>query len=727
MNYPCPPVLIVGFNRPDCLRQVLDSVRQARPSQLFLALDYPRANRQDDVLGWEGCKRVFESVDWPCDVHRNYAEKNMGCRWRMGSAITWAFNNVDRLIILEDDCVASKSFYRFCNEILERYQNNDRIGGVCGYLEHWRLIGKLRKIADDYYFDRLNTCCGWATWKRAWDCFDPYMADWPSLKMKGILKKICQNKYEERIMAEKFQDVYDGKKSSWATAWALSALKNDFLFVHSTVSLIKNIGFGAGATHSEGCSDWGRINSEDLRFPIKHPSQVACNNYVERKVVRWMYVPSRLRRWAYLIKRLIIKGGQKRATNRTKVLWLCTYGNDDKWSRISRWYPLNKTTYGLWIPDLLRGLENDNDYEISVASFTVFQKKSIVNWQKNGINYFSYQKGLPVVGATLPIIDLVFNHLFNRIRIRRIVRRVKPDIIHLFGAENPEYSSVIPILARKYRIVQTIQGFKTRDPDVGEQKGFVRDIMERRRCRNEIRVLNVGRKFICEQDAANYLQTVRKNPFEYRLAYFPINEALVAKVLSEGVVKKYDFVFLSRLVLAKGIFDFIKIVGLIKSRNPDSRFAVAGPAMSKADFEQSCRDVRVPPSSVDFFGKLPSQYDVYKLMSQSKVYLCPTYNDSFPTTIREAMSLGTAVVAYRTGGIPYVNEEEEDPYVELVEQGDFAGMAEKAQAIVSNPEKLSSMIRRGQERAKERFSLDSHIRTLKQVYNEVKKENNDAL
>ena len=72
MNSPCPPVMICGFNRPDCLKQVFDRVREAKPTQLFLVLDAPRDEHPEDVEKVAECKKIFEKIDWPCEVVRDY-------------------------------------------------------------------------------------------------------------------------------------------------------------------------------------------------------------------------------------------------------------------------------------------------------------------------------------------------------------------------------------------------------------------------------------------------------------------------------------------------------------------------------------------------------------------------------------------------------------------------------------------------------------------------------
>ena len=310
VEYKCPPVMICGFNRPDCLKKVFERVREAKPAQLFLVLDAPREGRPDDVDKNNACKKVLEDIDWPCEVHRDYAERNMGCRWRMTSAISWVFEHVEYAIILEDDCVADLTFFPFCAELLEKYKTDERIGGICGYSEHESFVKYPVQCGADYYFDRLNTCCGWATWRRAWSRFDKEMTHWPERKANRVFRKLCNCRREERKIEAVVDSVYEGKCSSWATCWWVTAAANDFLFVHSVNSLISNIGFGEGATHTTYTGTNLIRPTVPVKFPIVHPYKIEANFKVERFMMTtcyavpiWRRVISRMKRMLGIAKR----------------------------------------------------------------------------------------------------------------------------------------------------------------------------------------------------------------------------------------------------------------------------------------------------------------------------------------------------------------------------------------------------------------------------------------
>ena len=102
-NYKNVPIMLVFFNRPNTLKIVFDWVRRMQPTQLFLVQDGAREGNTDDVKKIEECRRVVDNVDWQCEVHRNYSDVNLTCDEREFSGITWCFEYVDRLIILEDE------------------------------------------------------------------------------------------------------------------------------------------------------------------------------------------------------------------------------------------------------------------------------------------------------------------------------------------------------------------------------------------------------------------------------------------------------------------------------------------------------------------------------------------------------------------------------------------------------------------------------------------------
>ena len=159
-------VLLLFFNRPSTFRLVFDEVRKARPSRLFLYQDGPRSDK--DLQGIAECRAIAEQIDWECDVHRMYQEKNVGCDPSEYISQKWAFSIVDKCIVLEDDDQPSQAFFPFCKEMLDRYEHDDRISMVAGFNVDEVTPG----VPYSYFFTSVCSIWGWASWRRVIDKWD---------------------------------------------------------------------------------------------------------------------------------------------------------------------------------------------------------------------------------------------------------------------------------------------------------------------------------------------------------------------------------------------------------------------------------------------------------------------------------------------------------------------------------------------------------------------------
>lgn len=290
MRQDIPPVLIVGFNRPECLREVFERVREVQPPHLFLALDFPRVGKSDETP-YEECKRIFDGVDWPCSVQRNYSRSNLGCRDRMASAISWAFESVDRLMIFEDDCIPDITFFRFCNELLERYKDDTRVGMIAGCDEHFH-VKELDLHGESYYFDRFASIWGWATWRRVWQMHDPDMAYWPEFRKRfDLMNGFFPNKRATRNRMLYTDLLFRRQTGAWAGCWATHLYKENMLCIHPCTNLIFNNGCGKSSRadspvkkrwwHRQKKSPWDRRPTEPMLFPLIHPLTMLPNIYSE--------------------------------------------------------------------------------------------------------------------------------------------------------------------------------------------------------------------------------------------------------------------------------------------------------------------------------------------------------------------------------------------------------------------------------------------------------------
>lgn len=291
------PVAIIFFNRPKPLQRVFASVREARPSQLFLIQDGSRSDRDTDVDLMEKCREIVSDIDWECEVHTNFSENNLGCGMRIYSGISWVFEYVDRLIVLEDDCVPSQSFFPFCAELLNRYKDDERMTMISG-MNH---LDEYDGTAYSYFFAKAGSIWGWATWKRVWDQIDyemKYMEekDTLSLLRNSIASPLYANKLLNKCQKKYEQLCKGGQLSSWSTQFGMIMYLHSQLIIVPQKNLISNIGLTKDTTHAvdslrkipSGLQRVFFMKAREIEFPLKHPKYIIEDVAFNQKVFRIM-------------------------------------------------------------------------------------------------------------------------------------------------------------------------------------------------------------------------------------------------------------------------------------------------------------------------------------------------------------------------------------------------------------------------------------------------------
>lgn len=268
------PVIFIIFNRPDSTRQVFDKIRAMKPNKLLVIADGPRPDRPEEAEKCAATRAVIDQVDWRCDVQKNFSDVNMGCRHRIASGLTWAFERVDRAVILEDDCIPSASFFDYCAELLDRYESDERVMMISGN----NFLFEHAETADSYYFSRYPHVWGWATWKRAWARYDVQMKRWPQIRDRRLFDQYFDKTGEKYYWEAIFQHTYDGKIDTWAYPWAYSIWANSGLCIAPSRNLVRNIGFRADATHTKSDTAYASLSAEELSWPLIHPADVLASS-----------------------------------------------------------------------------------------------------------------------------------------------------------------------------------------------------------------------------------------------------------------------------------------------------------------------------------------------------------------------------------------------------------------------------------------------------------------
>lgn len=264
------PILFIVFNRPETTRKVFKRIRQQKPKKLYVAADGPRDIKPGEKIKCRDTRGIFENIDWDCELKTLFRDKNLGCKRAVSGAIDWFFQNEEQGIILEDDCLPNQSFFRFCEVLLKKYQEHEKIMSIAG-----STMQPVERSENSYYFSKYMHCWGWATWRRAWNHYDVDISSWPVAKKDNFLHTFLNSDKAAKYWNDKLDSVYNKNVDTWDYQWVYSIWRNDGLNITPNKNLIKNIGFGHNATHTKNkYSNLSERETDELAFPLSHPKSI---------------------------------------------------------------------------------------------------------------------------------------------------------------------------------------------------------------------------------------------------------------------------------------------------------------------------------------------------------------------------------------------------------------------------------------------------------------------
>jgi hypothetical protein len=294
------PILFLIFNREDTTRQVFEAIRQQKPKYLFVAADGARKNRPGEAKICQRVRNIATQIDWDCELKTLFRNENLGCKMAVSSAITWFFDNVEQGIILEDDCLPDPSFFPYCEELLVRYKDDERIGHISGnnYLPGIVTGG----LSYDFCF--VAHIWGWATWRRVWKNYDVNFPFWEAQKEKRPF--LFYNKMEEIYFSSFIPDVlkYKNGINTWDTQYYFGLRLQNQLAIYPAINMVTNIGIGnVNATHTSKEKNKLILPMSSISFPLKHPEYVLRNKKLEDQTIKRIFFSwKRLAR--YFIKKI---------------------------------------------------------------------------------------------------------------------------------------------------------------------------------------------------------------------------------------------------------------------------------------------------------------------------------------------------------------------------------------------------------------------------------------
>jgi hypothetical protein len=248
MNKLAPIVLFV-YNRPEHTKQTVEALQKnelAIESELFIYSDAAKnisvKAKTDEV------RKYIKSINGFNKVTVIKREKNWGLAASIIDGVTKIVNEYGKVIVLEDDLVASPYFLKFMNDALEFYKNEDKVWHVSGWSYPIEPNG-----LDDVFLSRLMNCWGWATWANRWKYFEKDVGKTIKNFDNGNIKRFNlggATNFWSQVIGNK-----NNKIDTWAVFWYATIFQEDGLCLNPTQTFLENIGHdGSGVHCGENCS-----------------------------------------------------------------------------------------------------------------------------------------------------------------------------------------------------------------------------------------------------------------------------------------------------------------------------------------------------------------------------------------------------------------------------------------------------------------------------------------
>jgi hypothetical protein len=298
------PILFLTFNRFDVTQRVFNEIRAIQPAKLYIASDGPRETRALEAAEVNRIRQYLTSnIDWPCELKLLFRDKNLGCKLGVSQAISWFFENEESGIILEDDCLPSQDFFRFCDELLEYYKNDQEIFMISGTNTQ-----TVTPMTESYFYSAIGSIWGWASWRRAWKRYELNIKPkFNQENWKSITAHIGNTRTSQSLQFVIQCSVVDKVASTWDYQWLFCTLLANGKCIVPSVNLISNIGFGVDPTHTFDVNDpHAGLNLGSMRWPIIHPESKNIN--ISFDALHASSINSGLKaRTKALIKRILFK------------------------------------------------------------------------------------------------------------------------------------------------------------------------------------------------------------------------------------------------------------------------------------------------------------------------------------------------------------------------------------------------------------------------------------
>lgn len=379
--------------------------------------------------------------------------------------------------------------------------------------------------------------------------------------------------------------------------------------------------------------------------------------------------------------------------------------------------PFTASDYGVWNTNAFQEFEKISEVELHVISPCPFLKKKIQEFNINGIHYHFFRDE----GSTL--LNMVFRQVVkpktneykqNRRIIKRFIGQIKPDVIHLFGAENPQYSLALLDVPKSIPTLVQLQTL-VNDPDF-KAKSTMDETSYQYLAKVELDVLQ----------RADYIGTTATKYINIITQQLKPDAKMMDTGLAAGEIVQppsietcFDFVYFAADI-SKSCDWALEAFGIAYQQNPNITLDIVGGYTEgyKSQLDEIIERHGIG-KAVTFEGRLATHDDVINQIRKARFALLPLKIDLIAGTIREAMSNGLPVVTTDTGELGTQKLNKDYQCALISPQSDYKALADNMIRLLNTPTSADTLRQNAYKRQRERYNNEAVVRGYIEAYNQI--------
>lgn len=290
MDYNFAPIILFAFNRPDALKNTVQSLLQneeAKESDLYIFVDGPRPNKLGEEEKVKKVQEYIKNIEGFKSLHYTFSQNNKGLGNSIITGVCQIIKQYGKAIVLEDDLIFAKNFLSFMNQGLNRYEKNKKVFSICGYSNKVKVP---TGYEYDSYFCTRSSSWGWGTWADRWNTVDWELKDWNRYAKKAK----AFNQWGGSDCFKMLNDWKNGRNQSWAIRFCFAQFLQDKVSLFPINSKVKNDGFDGAGTN---CKKWNRFKyvfDEQGYKVFKFPPFLTINPYLYKSAMSYHGIAIRI-------------------------------------------------------------------------------------------------------------------------------------------------------------------------------------------------------------------------------------------------------------------------------------------------------------------------------------------------------------------------------------------------------------------------------------------------